>query len=176
MTGATAHGRSCTEKTGAQERRPNCHTISWLGRVTVEIGSPWSAARLSRPCLSSRCSPPLCCLSLLTQSAATHLHQTRFTTSKWLTLSFVNTFHVMFWINVATMFFVAFLVFKLHCSLRQAKAGSTRSDVFLLYPDYMAVLVMYCLVCLGTVLVLGVQGPYPHVPNWLYQAQYVHAC
>ena len=45
--------------------------------------------------------------------------------------------------------------------------------MFLLYPDYMAVLVVYFCVCLGTVLVLGVQGPYPGIPNWLYQASYV---
>ena len=81
----------------------------------------------------------------------------------------------MFWINTATMAFVGFLVLKLHRSLSKAKAGSTRSDMFLLYPDYMAVLVVYFLVCLGTVLVLGVQGPYPKIPNWFYQAQYVNA-
>ena len=53
----------------------------------------------------------------------------RFTTSRWLSLSFANTFHIMFWINVATMVFVGFLVAKLWWSLRQVKLNpSPASD------------------------------------------------
>ncbi len=79
----------------------------------------------------------------------------------------------MFWTNTCAMLFAGFLMYKMQASLKRAKAGDTHGDAFLLYPAYMAVLVTYFCVCLGTVLVLGVQGPYPTVPHWFYQAQYV---
>jgi hypothetical protein len=99
--------------------------------------------------------------------------QPKFATTSWLSLSVDATFHVMFWTNVAAAVFASLLIYKMFKSLREAKAGGTGFDAFLLFPAYRWVLFTYLAVCLGEVVVLGGQGPYPNIPHWFYQAQYV---